>query len=59
VGNALAIQICIGFAITVVFIAAALFEHVGLDLSWLLILGPVLGLLFFSWMAYGKERRLG
>lgn len=51
VGSALAIQNCIGFAITVVSIAAttALFEHVGLDSSWLLIPGPVLGLLLFGW----------
>ncbi|SIT48416.1 Major facilitator transporter [Paraburkholderia ribeironis] len=49
VGSALAIQNSIGFAITVVSIAAtvALFEHVGLDATWLLIPGPVLGLIGF------------
>ncbi|BGE66961.1 TPA: MFS transporter [Pseudomonas aeruginosa] len=49
VGGALAIQNCIGFAITVVSIAATttLFEHYGLDASWLLIAGPVFGLVLF------------
>lgn len=52
VGSALAIQNCIGFAITVVSIAAttALFEHIGLDSSWLLIPGPILGLVLFAWV---------
>ncbi|RUO29244.1 MFS transporter [Aliidiomarina sedimenti] len=46
VGTALAIQNSIGFAITMVSIAAAmaLFEHVGIDAVWLLVPGPVLGL---------------
>lgn len=50
VGSALAIQNSIGFAITVVSIAAttALFEHIGLDATWLLIPGPVLGLIGFT-----------
>ncbi|AFQ51133.1 major facilitator transporter [Burkholderia cepacia GG4] len=49
VGSALAIQNSIGFAITVISIAAttALFEHIGLDAMWLLIPGPVLGLAGF------------
>lgn len=49
VGGALAIQNCIGFAITVVSIAAttALFERVGLDATWLLIPGPILGLISY------------
>ncbi|RQZ62284.1 MFS transporter [Burkholderia sp. Bp9004] len=49
VGSALAIQNSIGFAITVLSIAAttSLFELVGLDATWLLIPGPVLGLFGF------------
>ncbi|WP_447554552.1 MFS transporter [Vreelandella sp. EE22] len=47
VGASLAILNAIGFAITVVSIAAvtALFERVGLDAAWLLVPGPVVGLL--------------
>ncbi|WP_086380042.1 MFS transporter [Caballeronia sordidicola] len=50
VGSALAIQNSIGFAITVVSIAAvtALFQRVGLDSAWLLVVGPVLGLAGFA-----------
>ncbi|MBP0623671.1 MFS transporter [Cupriavidus consociatus] len=50
VGSALAIQNSIGFAITVVSIAAttALIEHIGLDATWLLVPGPILGLAGFS-----------
>ncbi|MGR3905866.1 MFS transporter [Burkholderia sp. SR8] len=51
VGGALAIQNSIGFAITVVSIAAttALLERIGLDAIWLLVPGPVLGLSAFLW----------
>lgn len=50
VGSALAIQNSIGFAVTVVSIAAttALFERIGLDAAWLLVPGPALGLLAFA-----------
>lgn len=50
VGAALAILNSIGFAITVVSIAAttALFEYVGLDAAWLLVPGPIVGLLGFA-----------
>ena len=47
VGSALAIQNSIGFAITVISIACTtwLFERVGIDALWILVPGPVLGLL--------------
>ncbi|MFL1453089.1 MFS transporter [Marinobacter sp. GN3S48] len=51
VGAALAIQNSIGFAITVVSIAAttALFDYIGLDAAWILVPGPIVGLLGFAW----------
>jgi hypothetical protein len=50
VGGALAIQNAIGFAITMVsiFAATALFDRVGPSAAWLLLPGPVLGLLGFA-----------
>ncbi|MCE0850145.1 MFS transporter [Pseudomonas asiatica] len=50
VGSALAIQNSIGFAITVVSIACTtwLFERVGIDALWILVPGPVLGLLGYT-----------
>lgn len=55
VGSALAIQVCIGFAITVVSIAATtvLLAHIGLDATWLLVPGPVVGLLGFGLTSRG------
>jgi MFS family permease len=49
VGSALAIQNAIGFAITVISIGVttALVERIGLDAVWVLVPGPVLGLLGF------------
>ena len=47
VGSALAIQNSIGFAITVVSIAltTSVLERIGLDATWILVPGPVIGLL--------------
>jgi len=49
VGAVLAFQNSIGFAITIVSIALAtsLFGHLGLSIAWLLLPGPVLGLIGF------------
>lgn len=53
-GSALALQNSIGFAITVVAIAVtvAAFETIGLDSAWILLPGPVLGLLAFRTRRY-------
>lgn len=58
VGGALAIQNCIGFALTVVSIALTtmLFERIGLDATWLLVAGPVVGLACFLWTQRRVER---
>lgn len=49
VGSALAIMNSLGFAITVVSISGtmALFAHIGADAAWLMMPGPLLGLLGF------------
>jgi hypothetical protein len=49
IGAALAIQISIGFAITMISIATAtaLFARWGVDVAWLLLPGPLLGLAGF------------
>ncbi|WP_232464610.1 MFS transporter [Bordetella genomosp. 8] len=58
IGSALAIQNSIGFAITVVSIAgaSALFQHIGLDATWLLVPGPVIGVLGYALAS--SERRV-
>jgi len=58
VGSALAIQNSIGFAITVVSIATttAVFERVGLDATWLLVPGPVLGLVAYAFTLWRPDR---
>jgi MFS family permease len=50
VGGVLAIQNSVGFAITIVSIALAtdLFGRFGLDVTWILLPGPVLGLVGFD-----------
>lgn len=55
IGGALAIQISIGFGITMVSIAVVtgLFERWGANVAWLLLPGPVLGLIGF-WPEWGK-----
>jgi len=60
VGAALAIQNAIGFAITVVSISLvmALFEAIGVDAIWLLVPGPILGLLGFG-RAWRMANRAG
>lgn len=57
VGGALAIQNAIGFAITMVSIAGAtaLFDLVGPVAAWLLLPGPIAGLL--GYVAAGRSRR--
>jgi MFS family permease len=59
-GSALALQNSIGFAITVVSIAAAttLFERAGASVAWLLLPGPVLGLIGFHPL-WSKRRARG
>ena len=57
VGGVLAIQNSIGFAITIASIALAtsLFNRLGLSVAWVLVPGPILGLIGF-YPAWGKAR---
>lgn len=59
VGAALAIQISIGFGITIVAIAVVtgMFDRMGTEVIWLLVPGPVLGLLGFYPQWAGKVGR--
>jgi len=59
VGAALAIQVSIGFGITMISIAAAtaLFDHWGVSVVWMLLPGPLLGLLGF-YPQWAKRQRL-
>ncbi|MGD9945493.1 MAG: MFS transporter [Burkholderiaceae bacterium] len=60
VGSTLAIQNSIGFLITVVSISmsTALFERIGADAVWLLLPGPVFGVIGFA-LLHRRERRAG
>jgi len=57
VGSALAIQNAIGFAITVgsIALATTLLDRFGLDAAWLLVPGPIVGLLGYALSLRGAQ----
>lgn len=57
-GAALAIQNAIGFAITIVSITLTsyAFDFIGLDAAWILLIGPVLGLVGFYSIRHDETR---
>lgn len=61
VGGALAIQNAIGFSVTIVSIAliTRLFESIQLDAVWLLLPGPLLGIIGYLWSLRHGNVRLG
>lgn len=57
VGSALAMQNCVGFAITVVSITAVtmLFDRIGIAVAWVLLPGPLLGVMGLRPLLVGRQ----